>query len=242
MSDRRLNREILHLRPDPLIQPSRTPVLLSDSKGSYLKDQVTINPETFIKFWCKSGATAEDRLQYLKQNLEAHIETYTNITLFVWLGTCNLTSKKSEGYIELTSKDNSAAYQLIETLKELYHFVRQYGSSVKLVFLHIPLYSITRYNSFLEHPNPETFAEQDFMLGQQIDIVNNYIDDTNRVLHSYSPKFSQDLQKAKRNSVFSLRTKYSYNFNLYKDGIHPLPLLAKLWLARICRLVHDFCY
>ena len=25
-------------------------------------------------------------------------------------------------------------------------------------------------------------------------------------------------------------------------GVHPTPALAKLWLARICRLVHDFCY
>ena len=242
MSDRRLRNRVLHLRPDPLIQPRRTPILLSDSKGFYLKEEVSINPETFIQFWCTSGATAEDQLNYLQQNLEAQIDIYENITLFVWVGTCNLTKKTTDGYIEITSKDNSAAYTLIETLKQVYHFVRQFGSSVKLVFIQVPIYSITHYNKYKNHQNPDTFTEQDFLLRQQIDIVNQYIDDTNRILHSYSPHLSQDLLKSKRNSIFSVRTKYSYNFNLYKDGIHPKPLLAKLWLARFCRLVHDFCY
>jgi hypothetical protein len=31
----------------------------------------------------------------------------------------------------------------------------------------------------------------------------------------------------KRNSRYSLRTKYKYKFTLYTDGIHPKPLLAK---------------
>ena len=157
---------------------------------------MSINPETFIQLLCRLGATAENRLDYLRQNLESHIETYTNITLFVWLGTCNLTKKTQNGCIEITSKDSSAAYSLIETLKQLYHFVRQFGSAVKLVFIHIPVYSITHYNKYKNHNNPDIFSEQDF------DIVNRYIDDTNRILHTFSLHLSQDLQKSKRNSVF----------------------------------------
>ena len=122
--------------------------------------------------------------------MESQIDIYTNITLFVWVGTCNLTKKTTDGYIEITSKDNSAAYTLIETLKQVYHFVRQFGSSVKLVFIQVPIYSITHYNKYKNHQNPDTFTEQDFLLRQQIDIVNQYIDDTNRILHSYSPVLS----------------------------------------------------
>ena len=68
MSDHRLRNQVLHHRPDPLNQPTRTPVLLSDSKGLYLKDEESKIPETFIQFWCRSGATAENRLDYLRQN------------------------------------------------------------------------------------------------------------------------------------------------------------------------------
>ena len=124
----------------------------------------------------------------------------------------------------------------------MYHFVRQFGFVVYLVFIHIPVYSITHYNRYKNHNNPDIFSEQDFLLRQQIDIVNRYIDDTNRILHTFSPHLSHDLEKSKRNSVFSYRTKYSFNYNLYIDGIHPKPSLAKLWLARLCRLVHDLCY
>jgi hypothetical protein len=60
----------------PLRQPVRTPVL--------------VNPESFIQFWCKSSATAENRLQYLQDNLGRELNTLHNITLYVWVGTsCN---------------------------------------------------------------------------------------------------------------------------------------------------------
>jgi len=72
MSDRRLKEQALRLRPDPLITPTRTPVLLSDSKGFTLKEQVRINPESYIEFWCKKWATAEDRLDYLQENLKSY--------------------------------------------------------------------------------------------------------------------------------------------------------------------------
>ena len=57
--------------------------------------------------------------------------------------------------------------------------------------------------------------------------MNHYINDTNRVFHSYTPHFSDDLVHSKRNSRYSLRTKYKYKFTLYTDGIHPKPLPAK---------------
>lgn len=243
MSDRRLANQVLQLRPDPLIQPQRTPVLLSDSKGLNLQNEVRVNPETFIHFWCYPGATAEHRLQYLKDNLAGQLASLEKITLFVWVGTCNLTTKTGQ-FIEITSTNTDAAYALINTLKEIYHFVRTFGDDVKLVFLHLPLYSIYKYNESKGHQSLDKFVEQDCLLRQQIEIVNNYMSDTNRLLHAYSPQFSEDLvkSKSKKNSGFPQRTKYSYKFVLYTDGIHPKPKLAKLWLARLCRLVHDFCY
>ena len=104
------------------------------------------------------------------------------------------------------------------------------------------LISQSNYYKHKGDTNHEQYKEDDYILQTQIDIVNHYINDTNRVLHSYTPYFSEDLVHSKRNSRYSLRTKYKYKFTLYTDGIHPKPLLAKLWLARMCRLVHDFWY
>jgi hypothetical protein len=61
MYRRKLQNQIDKLRLPPLRQPVRTPVLLADSKGFNLQQQVKVNPESFIQFWCKSSATAENR-------------------------------------------------------------------------------------------------------------------------------------------------------------------------------------
>jgi hypothetical protein len=78
---RKLQNQIDKLRLPPLRQPVRTQVLLADSKGFNLQQQVKVNPESFIQFWCKSSATAENRLQYLQDNLESELNTLHNITL-----------------------------------------------------------------------------------------------------------------------------------------------------------------
>ena len=64
------------------------------------------------------------------------------------------------------------------------------------------------------------FSNQYFVLHQQINIVNDYIDDTNRILQVYTPCLSDDLLKSKRNSPFSTHTKYKYKFTAYSDGGH----------------------
>ena len=159
----------------------------------------------------KKGATAEDRLGYLQVNLSQNLIRLNQITLFVWIGTCNLTTK-SNGFIELGSTNRNSAFEFINILIQIYHFVRTFGPSVKLVFLHLPLYSIYHYNKFHNHPDPDKFSDQDFVLHQQINIVNDYINDTNRLLQVYTPRLSEDLLKSKRNSPFSTHTKYKYNF------------------------------
>lgn len=86
MYHRKLQNQIDKLRLPPLRQPVRThAVLLADSKCVNLQQQVKVNPESFIQFWCKSSATAENRLQYLQDNLGRELNTLHNITLYVWI-------------------------------------------------------------------------------------------------------------------------------------------------------------
>ena len=71
--------------------------------------------------------------------------------------------------------------------------------------------------------------------------MNFYIKDTNRILHAYSPSFSEDLQRVKK-PYENAPPRYSYDFGHYKDGLHSDKTLAKLWLIRITRLTHNDCY
>ena len=82
--------------------------------------------------------------------------------------------------------------------------------------------------------NPETFSEQDEQLSEQIYQLNGIVRDLNKELGS--PEFSSDLLNNNKHRSGSKRTakkKRQYNFNLYKDGIHPGDLLAKAWLRKI---------
>ena len=83
MSVSQLQKQIDKLRLPPLVQPIRTPVLLSDSKGFKLKNQVRVNPESFLEFWCEAGATAQNRLQYLKDNLQNELQRLNKITNYI---------------------------------------------------------------------------------------------------------------------------------------------------------------
>lgn len=240
MNERKIREQISKLRVDPLIAPLRTPVLLSDSKGFYLKDQVTINPERFLEFWGDRGDSADDCLHFLRTHLSDEVERLGQISLFIWIGTCDLTIKTGK-YIDVSSHDSSSAYKLIEKLKQIYLFVRHFKESVRLTFLQIPVYSIYEWNSKYGR-DWDNYQAKDVILHKNISIVNNYISDLNRILNvAVSPQFSEDLQKSKKKNPSS-KIKYSYAFDMYTDGIHPSPVLAKLWLTRLCKLVHDTCY
>ena len=205
--------------------------MLADSKGFNLQQQVKVNPESFIQFWCKSSATAENRFQYLQDNLGRELNTLHNITLYIWVDTCNLTKREGD-FIYLRSRDNSAVNKFISDLKNIYYFVKQFGNQVKLVFLQLPIYSIHEFIAYQGYQEENSFKE---------DAVNFYINDTNRLLHVISPKFSEDLQKPRRRKT-STTISYNINYSLLNDGVHPDNILAKLWLIRIINLIHKDCY
>ena len=111
---------------------------------------------------------------------------------------------------------------------------------VKLVLLEVPYFSIKEFNRHLGHRYPEEFKKQDTDLILALDKLNKKIRDVNKENQTIAPKFSVDL-KASR-STKGKRTKYSINYNVYNDGIHPKPLLAKYWMRKIEELARRDCY
>ena len=73
------------------------PVVVSDSKGKYLKACVsqTRNPESKILWRAKGGATTLDRYLWLKDNVDAFIDKYGPLSVYVFTGTCDLTIKQA---------------------------------------------------------------------------------------------------------------------------------------------------
>ena len=220
----------------------KIPVILSDSKGNYLREVVdpAAHPENKIYFWCRRGTRVYQQYEWLKENFNTQLQQIgsNQITLYVWLGTCDLTEKSGQ-YIKLRSNNLSAVNAVCKGFKDIFDFIRQF-STVTLIFLEIPFYSVYLWNLFHKHPEPEKFRQQDKLLESQIIEVNKYICQLNTVLHTTTPSFCLDLERNRKHKD-RRQAIYSLNYGLYTDGVHPCPELAKLWLIRIALRFPDDC-
>ena len=112
----------------------------------------------------------------------------------------------------------------------------------KLTFLEVPHYSIVRWNTTRGHRQPEVFATQDNTLHGQIEAINQVIHTLNREQGVRSPLLTVHFRarkKVKRGK--NKPTKDIINFNLLSDGMHPSPLLAKVWLKEISMRISVDC-
>lgn len=220
----------------------KIPVVLTDSRGRNLEEQVdsSRHPENKIVWWYRRGKGAEEQFAWLKENLQPQFEHLqsNHLTIYIWLGTCDLTSK-SGTFIDIRSESYTSVNQLCSFYKQIYDYLSQYPT-ISLIFLELPYYSIYQWNKQHDHPAPEPFREKDRILQDQIYETNKYIRSLNSLMHQNSPDFSLDLEKS-RKPQNKRCAKYSLNFGLYLDGVHPHPDLARLWLIRICLRLENDC-
>ncbi|PJE78473.1 hypothetical protein CI610_02586 [invertebrate metagenome] len=206
-----------------------TPVLLTSSKGFSLRNHLDIIECLGYKFdfYCKAGAKFDQSYSWLTKNLSGIIDKHGNITLYIWLGTCDITTKRGP-FISLShSTDEECSDYCKFHIDRLVKFISTF-SKVKLVFLEIPPYSIRVWNAYKGHANPESYNQQDVILENRIEILNSYIKDINCRLGVHSLNFRCDLLQYKRAG-----RKPVINYSLYKDGIHPSPVLARFWMKRL---------
>ncbi|MCG7879347.1 MAG: hypothetical protein N0E59_21405 [Candidatus Thiodiazotropha taylori] len=228
----------------PLHSPSslhKHAILISDSKGNYLKEHRDIITQFGfdIEFQCRGGARFHDYYYWLQRNLAQKVQVYGQIVLYIFLGTCDLTTKKGR-FIDLAHENDHAAISYLQyQINRYLNFVSNFPS-VSIVFLQIPPYSIQAWNQSRGHRYPSQFLERDLVLYERICIINDYINEINERLGVFSPRFRLDLYRNRKSSQ-SGHNRTSVNFANYKDGVHPNKLLARCWMKRIIILVFKFC-
>ena len=147
----------------------RKPIILTSSKGFYLRNNLDILNDYGVNadIICKAGARFADYYPWLQRNLANKVKCHDKIVLYVWLGTCDLTVKTGK-FINLRHHSNELANQYVTThINKYIHFISQF-ESVKLVLVEIPPYSIVEWNRVKGHSNPEYFSEQDSVLRERI--------------------------------------------------------------------------
>ena len=221
-----------------------SPILLSDSKGIRLRDQVIANhPVTrHTRWWCDSGASTQRQYLWLKRNLDRQFPNTGTAWIYVWLGTCDLTQKDKK-YIAIRSPESDTSIEtILEYIQKIIDLIKEHPGC-KVTILEIPVYSIVSWNKHSGHKNPEKFTEQDSQLENQIYKLNGQIRQLNTQLGVYSPQFTTDLQyhrKVKKDT--HPKNRNYFNFDLYVDGIHPCRTLARYWLRKISTQMRRDCW
>lgn len=234
MSNRRLNKNVQRgqLSNEKF---SYVPVFVSDSKGRYLK---AVSQDSNIVWVYKGGANSSNAFTWIHKNLRKWFRKYKCISLYVFIGTCDFTVKERR-YIYLHHDQDGVLQRIRNNLKGIYEICSSVCANVKLTLLQIPYYSIERWNAGKGHPQPEQFKQDDIFLTQQIDSINEFIDRLNQSIGTYSPKFNEDLRRSRKRP--GKKPRYSWNFGLYQDGVHPCTNLSKSWFASIYRKMLRDC-
>ena len=72
MTEKKLRDYLKKDFEQPRGQKILVPVVLSDSKGLRLKGYVNSTVECSIVWWCKAGATIENKITWLKENIKVN--------------------------------------------------------------------------------------------------------------------------------------------------------------------------
>lgn len=232
----RIDRELLQQSQRNTVRPT---FLLTDSKGYSLERahdscRTEIAPIIFLPL-AGSGIRSNDHCDSLLGSL-SRISRNAHPLVLIWFGTCELTYKRNKF---LYLRDNNE--QRINLITNLYQTFKDLillrNNRATVVFLNIPQYSIIVWNENKGHHNSKSFTGDQEQLIHHINLLNANINTLNGNI--CMPIFSIDLTRTTRRK--NSGTQYKINFNLYRDGVHPGPLLAELWLKRICLLIHNHC-
>ena len=238
-----------YLKENPVTVPStnqkRTLIIVSDSKGKYLKRCVqNIVPEKNIVFEFKGGRTTKQAVDYICSNIDYYIHRYGSILLVLWTGTCDLTKKVQNKEFNrkiIVDLSDTSVEEIVIQYQRFFNLCQSRGDLVKSLLLECPYYSITIWNSFQGHPDSSVFDHSNKVLHEKITELNDKIKCLNSEQGIISPRFSTDMIKCRKlKKSYSTKT---VSYSLLLDGIHPGITLSRYWIRRIViAVIFKYCY
>ena len=156
----------------------------------------------------------------------------------IFSGTCDLTDKFGN-YVQLSK---TKVDDIISQYKRIFSICEPYGDRVKVVILETPYYAIKIYNKYLgttdRNASDSVVTRK---LKKKIDLLNEEIHSLNKSNNVRVPKFTKDLIKTRKSN--KKRKIETVSYSLFKDGLHPKPLLSRYWQRRLINtILADYCY
>jgi hypothetical protein len=232
-------KSFLHkIKNDEKLEPTYDKIIiLSDSKGNYLKNQVENISQyadtSSVVFWSRGGRKSSEGVSFLEEKISHGCPLLGNnsVVLF-WHSTCDVTNlQRPQRYVRPAFESGDEFLNYLEpSFRKLVDINNQ--NSFDIGFLETPPVFPSIWNKSKGDPDWGCF--EDSFINNQIDKVNNHIRTINQELNYVSPKFVCDCMK------FRKRGKTRKTFlcsDLFQDGIHPVDCAAQKWLYQIIKSV-----
>ena len=226
--------QVAHLR--------RQPIILSDSKAHSIRNAFYNTAQHIktpfpVRVWCTSGSRAHHCVLKLKENINSAVHKYGHILIYVWVGTCDLTRKNSNGIIALrTPASKQTVHDIVNEYREMIEVARPYGDRVIIRFLDIPVFSAVKWNRCHNYFETPLAADKDISF--QVEWLNHYIRNLNWLQGQARLNFNNDLENCRKSA--GRRARYTYTARPLHDGIHPDRTLAKVWCVLIIKDLLSF--
>lgn len=191
MSEHKLLKFLSKVVTLPRSNRTHVPVVITDSKGSMLSPLCRSYIDLQIRSWFRKGRTTKQELEWLRLNIHAKIAHLNNISLYVWLGTCDLTDNQPP-FVCLCRNLDDIVIEVKRHIQDIVNLLQQYPAC-KLTFLEIPPYSIYLWNQKHCHTELQQFIAHDKQLLVHILKLNRYINETNNTLGTNTPNISADI-------------------------------------------------
>lgn len=207
---------------------NRKVILFSDSKGNYLRP--FLDQTQNVRVIAQPGFSLSQGFYWLQQNTHILSGDQGPVTLLIWFGTCDITRKVRKELFLRHNTSEECFRQVSETISKFYSALAGF-SHVQILFLEIPYYSIEHWYIAKKVPRPSDLHDTDLQVTERVDLLNDFIRQTNSRFNVRSPVFRLDLVHYRKSQGHNIRR--SISFKHFRDGIHPDELLSQVWLRRI---------
>lgn len=211
-------------------------VFVTDSKGKYLKrQQKYLNVRHGSITWLDQGGRKTPKgIKALEDNIEELLHKHNKICVLFWHGTCDVTTKTGNHLFPHYKNSEEVKSDAIKNLDKLNEIADKH-TNLKIFTAEIPPISIRKWNQSRDYEH--WVAQSDDDINDHIREYNTVIREKNESTGFRSPKFEQDLVRSRKKK--NQQTKYTLNFNLLTDGIHPTGIVAKYWLLRLLQAINN---
>ena len=215
------------------------PILLSDSKGFAIKRKIGLH---FVEFWCEPGWRTAPAVDFLENHLKRN--SNTKYLIYVWLGTCDISVKEGK-FTRVRAWDNTVVDNILSQYHRVVAISKQYPH-IKVKFIEVPCFSISAYNKFKGHTDPDSFKVHDIEICRQVEQLNCALRDINSSINERTLPFNCDLKRRRKDTNkkkgSSPKVRVSYKFAAYYDGIHADTDLALIWTKRLTDDINLNCF